>query len=192
MHTPCHITNPRKIAVFRALKLGDLLCAVPALRALRSAYPEARISLIGLPWAREFVDRYRAYLDDFHEFPGYPGLPEQEPEPDRIPAFLTAMQEEHFDLAIQLHGSGGVSNPLVRLFGAKRTAGFYERGSDCLDPWTFLPYPEHGLELRKLLSLMEFLGIPARGEGLEFPIQPADRAQALQVMGGHEDSRRRY
>src|SRR5437764_157487 len=168
MHKPCDIPDPRKIAVFRALKLGDLLCAVPALRALRSAYPGAHISLIGLPWAREFVNRYRAYLDDFHAFPGYPGLPEQDPELGRIPAFLSAMQAEQFDLAIQLHGSGRISNPLIREFRAKQCAGFYEPGSDCPDPTTFLRYPERGLELRKLLRLMEFLGIPSCGEALEF------------------------
>ncbi|MDM1293412.1 hypothetical protein HX021_03785 [Sphingobacterium sp. N143] len=38
-----------KIAVFRALQLGDLLCAMPAIAALKYNYPESTLYFIGLP-----------------------------------------------------------------------------------------------------------------------------------------------
>jgi ADP-heptose:LPS heptosyltransferase len=124
---------PQRVVVLRALKLGDLLCAEPAFRTLRNAWPETEIILIGLPWAQTFVQRYGDYLDGFRAFPGYPGLPEREPDIARIPDFLREMQAERFDLAIQFHGSGPFVNPLVVLLGARRSAGFYLRGDYCPD-----------------------------------------------------------
>jgi len=112
-------SSPRRIAIFRALQLGDLLCAVPALRALHAAVPRADIIFVGLPWTQEFVDRFAHYFTGFIEFPGYPGLPERAQQLARIPEFLSTMQHANFDVAIQLHGSGTLTNPLVSLFGVR-------------------------------------------------------------------------
>jgi ADP-heptose:LPS heptosyltransferase len=179
---------PQRVVVLRALKLGDLLCSVPAFRALRAAWPDSEIILIGLPWAQIFVERYRSYIDGFRVFPGYPGLPEREPDIARFPAFLREMQAERFDLAIQLHGSGPFVNPLVVLLGARRSAGFYLPCDYCPDTELFCPWPERGREVQRLLHLLEFLGLPLQGEPLDFPLREEDY-RALEALEGAEELR---
>src|SRR6185369_13799545 len=88
----------KKIAIFRALHLGDLLCSVPAFRALRRTYLNAEITLLGLPWASTFTKRFSAYFDRFIYFPGYSGLPEQEYVEEAFEFFLQRIQREKFDL----------------------------------------------------------------------------------------------
>lgn len=171
------LAGMRRIAVFRALQLGDLLCTVPALRALRRAAPQARITLIGLPWASSLVARYGMLVDDFIAFPGYPGMPEAEPQPDALPRFFAAARAQEFDLAIQLHGSGGLTNPLTQRLGAKRIAGFYLEGDPCPDAGTFLQWNPREHEVLRYLRLLARLGISADGDQLEFPLRPGDHAE---------------
>lgn len=170
-----------RVAVFRALQLGDLLCAVPALRALRRALPHARIALIGLPWARDFAHRFDRYLDDFLEFPGFPGLPERPFAVEAFPGFLARAHRARFDLAIQLHGSGAFVNPLLLLLGAKHNAGYYLPGEWCPDADRFFPYPDDRHEVRRHLALMEFLGAPACGAEIEFPLTVEDREELAAI-----------
>lgn len=177
---------PASVAILRALQLGDMMCAVPALRAVRAALPHASITLVGLRWARAFARRFSHYVDDFIEFPGWPGLPERDVDAPAVPTFLADMQSRNFDLALQLHGNGSVVNPILELFGAHARAGFAPAGTHMPGP-LFMPYPDQGTETERLLSLTTFLGFPARGTELEFPLEPADFAELRDAMEGRTE-----
>jgi ADP-heptose:LPS heptosyltransferase len=166
----------KKIVIFRALQLGDMLCSIPAIRALRYAYPGAEITLVGLPWATFLVDRFPNYFDHLITFPGYPGLPEQEVNLKSFPSFLQHLQEKEYDLAIQMQGNGTISNPVVRLFNAKHTAGFCKKGNYCPGADLFIEYPSDIAEVERHLKLMIHLGIEPQGKELEFPLTKQDEA----------------
>jgi len=163
------------VVVFRALQVGDMLCAVPALRALRAALPKAHITLVGLPWAQQFAARYSHYLDDFIAFPGHPSLPEAQISDEHgVDVFYDTVCARKFSLALQLHGSGQLSNPVVRAFGATVNSGYAPPGSPECDGVHYFPYPDAGLESLRLLELVRLLGAPNVDPHLEFPLTPAD------------------
>ncbi|MET3877679.1 glycosyltransferase family 9 protein [Chitinophaga sp. OAE865] len=164
----------QRIAILRALQLGDLLCAVPAFRALRAAFPQAHITLIGLPWANTFQQRFSHYIDEVMVFPGYPGLPEQPPDPAAFNTFMSSVKSKHYDLILQMQGNGTLVNPLVQSMGARYTAGFTPKGS-VPESELFVLYPEDLHEIERHLYLLEQLGIPPAGKHLEFPLTSADR-----------------
>ena len=173
----------RTIVVFRALMLGDLLCATPALRALRAAAPGARIALCGLPWTAELAGRLPS-VDEFIEFPGHSALPERTPAPGALEQFVDAMRQRRFDLALQMHGSGGTVNPLVESLGALATAGFATpttaAGLDLAVPWS-----EHGTEIERCLSLTDALGAARAGLHLDLPLTAGDRAELARLRATH-------
>ena len=174
----------RSIAVVRALALGDMICAIPALRALRARFPGAHIALIGLPWAEDIVRRFPAYLDELIPFPGFPGIPEVAVDPRRVTTFLTEMQDRRFDLAVQLQGNGLVINGFVALLGAERLAGFVPAGlgpprDRAGDMW--VAYPAAGHEVDRLLRLTAALGAPI-DDRLEFPVTDEDRGAAARLL----------
>ncbi len=172
MYIRPELESVHNIAVFRALKLGDLLCSIPALRSVREPFPNARITLISLPWAKEFVNRFPNYIDDFIEFPGYPGLPEQGFNPEKFADFLKIMHAKQFDLLIQLHGDGTIINTFLQPL-ATYFAGFYpDRKSKPSD--LSILYPENKHEINRLLALVKHLGTNTKNTDLEFPIWDND------------------
>jgi len=174
------LSAARSIVVFRALMLGDWLCATPALRALRAAAPHARIALCGLPWTAALAQRL-PMVDDFLPFPGHPALPEQAPGAGSLNEFFARAHVRRFDLALQMHGSGGVVNDIVAALGARTTAGFAvpgtEKGLDIVCPW-----PDRGHEIDRCVALAAALGAPSRGRALEFRLQDEDRRVARSLL----------
>src|SRR5919205_3378528 len=164
---PERVENVRKIAVLRAGGIGDFVFALPALQALRAAYPEAEITLLGAAWHEEFLS-------------GRPGPPERaiavppstgvngpdtgvDEDDEELKRFFARMREEHFDLALQMHGGGGYSNPFVRRLGARITAASRAPGAPPLD--RCVPYVYHQSEYLRYLEIASLVG--ARTANLE-------------------------
>lgn len=164
-----------KILIFRALKLGDMLCSIPALKALRKSYPKAFITLVSTPLMESLFDRYKHYVDEFIPFPGFPGMPEHSSRPEEIIKVFSEIQTRKFDLAVQLHGSGEVSNLVIDLFNAKQSAGFYREGGYCPASDLFQLYPEDEHEIHRCLSVLKMLDVSiTEDHNLEFPLDERD------------------
>lgn len=167
------VTLIKKIGVFRALQTGEMLCLIPAMRALRKAYPKAEITLIGLPWAATLLQRFPDYFDSFIPFPG---LTEQSYDEAAWQCFKERMKEEQFDLLLQMHDAGIIVNPLMMQCKARYVAGFHITASYVKSP-LFITYPAEGSEVKRLLKLLIHLGIAPQGSALEFPALPEDEAE---------------
>ena len=175
---------PAKVAILKASRIGDFINATPAFRALRRALPEAEISIITLPMLGEVAKRCTSF-DRCLSFPGYPGLAEQLFKPETALQFLMQMQAEHFDLAIQMQGSGVNSNPFTLMLGAKYTAGFIRPGDPPGRLSAALPLPDQGHEVSRNLALTDFLGAPSQPGSLpEFNLLPEDHAGAEGCLSG--------
>jgi len=172
-----HRLDVQSVVVFRALQLGDMLCAVPALRALREAVPQARITLVGLPWARQFAQRFACYIDDFIAFPGHPMLPEQPVRHGELTAFYANLCAQAPTLALQMHGSGDITNEIVAGFGARAMAGYTSGEPVHTEKTVLFPFPQVGAEPERVLGLVRQLGAISTDERLEFPLTQEDERE---------------
>ena len=178
----------RRIAVVRMLPgLGDLLCAVPALRAIRRAEPSAHVTFIGLPSGAWLRDRFPEYVDRWMACGSCPGLPESAPDWVAHQQFLAEAGAERFDLAVQLHGDGRVTNAFTESLGARRWGGLRRPGADEWNPLlALIRLGRH--EVERCGDALRAVGIPFDDTRLEFPIRPHDRRELRAVLGGRPQS----
>lgn len=171
----------RTIAVLRALYLGDLLVSVPAFRALRAGYPSAQITLIGLPWAEELVSHLRGYIDRFVPFGTFPGDTDVPYDHEQSARFIAAQRACSYDLVIQMHGSGGWSNPCALALGGRNTVGYYLHEPP--EGMTAgIPYDDYVHEIDLHLRLAGLAGGVPGGRWLELSTLMEDRREAGRIL----------
>jgi ADP-heptose:LPS heptosyltransferase len=186
--------EPESVALVRLrVGLGDLLCSVPAVRALRARLPRARIVLITFEEVRPIVERLEPQVE-LMAFPGWPGIPERPVDEAALPRFLEHARAQRFDLALQAYGANPAANEVTAALGARRTGGFFTPGTlpDAPDLHTFVPYPQHLHEAERHLAVVEHLGAPSQGSALAFPLTAADAAEAARVRAAAGLSERPY
>jgi ADP-heptose:LPS heptosyltransferase len=196
------VDDVRSIVVLRANGIGDFVVAIPALEALRAAYPDARITYLGLPWHADLLENRPGPWDAVDVVPPYPDLiAGGEVDDERIDDFFRRHRAERYDLAVQIHGGGGTSNPFIERLGARVTAGARDTGAPPLDRSVRYTYYQH--EVLRFLEVVALVGAPpvtieprlalmaadVRHAETALPISP----QPLLVLHpGASDSRRRW
>ncbi len=153
------VEQVHKIVVLRAGALGDFLVTLPALYALKRAYPAAELILLGNPWQKEYLTPGRTPVDRVLVPPPHPGI-RNEPGCCVAPAaeadFIATLRAEQVDLAISFQGQGKSANPFLRTLGARITVGSRGQGAAPLDRW--LPYYYYQSEVVRYLEIVGLVG----------------------------------
>jgi len=197
------VEGVRKLAVLRANAIGDYLVSLPAIEALRAAYPAAELVLLGSGWHAGFLAGRPGPVDRCLPVPPTVGVRDDRPPspPATVERFFTRMQAERFDLAMQLQGGGRHSNPFVCRLGARVTAGSQAPNAPPLD--RTVPYTGHQHEIHRFLEVAGLVGATPVILEPRLQVTAADRAEAAAALAederplvvlhpGANDSRRRW
>ncbi|MEW9549887.1 glycosyltransferase family 9 protein [Nonomuraea sp. NPDC050783] len=195
------VAGVERIAVLRANAIGDFLLAVPALEALKAAYPDAGLTLLGLPWHAGFLAGRPGPVDEVIALPPVTGVSTAEDGHAAPDGLYEELRGRAFDLAVQIHGGGRYSNPFVRRLGARTTAGLRTPDAEELDRW--LPYTDHHHETLRFLQVAALVGAGAGRLEPRVAVTARDREELAAALGeppaglvavhpGARDPRRRW
>jgi len=169
---------PNRVLMIRTDKVGDLLLTMPAIRAVRRAFPSAHLTVLASPYNAPVLRGWR--VPDRVEFydPAWPF--------GRRWRVAQDLRREGFDLCLVLHSSLE-AYVVARLTGAPARAGVViaRRVIDRLcapalltDRWLsrIEAAASHGLpvlhEVEMTRHVLGCVGIPWAGDELEVPLEP--------------------
>jgi lipopolysaccharide heptosyltransferase II len=181
---------PQSILLIRPDHLGDLLFTTPALKLLREAFPQARITCLVGPWSKAVIEN-NPHIDDISLCP-FPGFTRQKKQTVFKPyvillQYAKRLRQEGFDLAIILRFDHWWGALLAYLAGIPHRVGY-----DVAEVRPFLtdvaPYSSGRHEVEQNLALVERVsGFRFRvlGWPLEFDLTAEDEAFVEGYLAGH-------
>ncbi|MBG6216761.1 ADP-heptose:LPS heptosyltransferase [Arthrobacter sp. CAN_A6] len=192
--------NVHRIAVLRGGGLGDLMFALPAVEALKAAYPEAAITLLGTPLAAALLKDRPGPVSRVEILPYAEGVRPGVSDAAAVEEFFTGMVREEFDLAVQLHGGGRNSNPFLLGLKARHTVG--SRTADAAALERTIPYVYYQHEVFRALEVVGLAGAVPQSLEPRLEVTPEETAAAAERLGataplvgihpGATDPRRRW
>lgn len=175
-------TGVRRIAALRGGGLGDVIFALPSLEALQAAYPEARITLLGSELHAKLFAGRPGPVAAVETLPHLEGIRSGKPDKAATADFLARMNAAEFDLAVQLHGGGRNSNPLLLSLGARHTVG--SATPDAAELERTLPYRFYQHEVIRALEVAGLAGAPVVTLTPRLQVVDDDVAAAEQALAG--------
>lgn len=172
-----------RIVVLRGGGLGDLIFAVPAMAALKAAYPGSTITLLGTPIHKALLGAVESPVDEVVVLPFAEGVRPGEEDLDELDRFFAGMRGRNFDVAVQLHGGGRYSNPFLLRLGARHTVG--TRTADAATLERTGPYLYYQHEPLRALEVVGLAG--AFPVDLEARLAPAAGGAASHAGRGDTD-----
>jgi ADP-heptose:LPS heptosyltransferase len=163
-----------RIAVLRGGGLGDLIFAIPAMAALKAAYPDATLTLLGSPIHKSLLAAVKGPVDEVCILPFAEGVRPGDEDPEALEAFFADMRARNFDLAVQVHGGGRYSNPFLLRCGARHTVGI--RTPDAASLERTVPYLYYQHEPLRAVEVAGFAGA--------FPVDLEARLEPLTKLRG--------
>ncbi|MGB8883824.1 MAG: glycosyltransferase family 9 protein [Azonexus sp.] len=157
---------PKSILVINVTRIGDTLLAVPALRALATAWPDARLTVLGHP-------KRVAVLENL------PFLAEVGPITKQRAVFRGWLPGHKYDLALVYGHDEALLKYAFRV--ARRVVAFRQSSQDInarlyKEVQEAVPHSEHAVDAA--LRLVRALGLPPAGRRLQFALSIEERAEA--------------
>lgn len=174
----------RSILAVRLDLMGDLIFTLPAIEGLREVAPQARLSVLVLPYTADLlrghpaVDRVIAVdVNRWRRVGSWSGGR----APRQIAQAVAELRREHYDLGVSFYGRVGAGAALAG--GADYLVGYGEEGYpstfDLAVPGRRYHEPKH--EAEYCLDLVRALGTPVIGKPPRLKVDPvaADRVDRL-------------
>lgn len=174
----------RTVVAIKLCCLGDGILAVPALRAIKTRWPKARLVVLCTSRSGPAFEDL-GFIDELHSLPitGFAGIGEMVGNVARLYGTLGKIKRQKPDVAIDLDLYYKATPVMACMTGARVRAGFDIEGLDRAGLFTHCaPRDRNKWEVECFLDILRAIGVDSRDTRLEFHMSEQARSNADQIL----------